>query len=203
MRRWGVSSWAPMLATLITILLTQNSQSPSCHTSGGAVACGYHCRAELGEVRCAQTPEGICQRLEGQLVCWDPPEEVRLHDSSHTPRCKAKRGEIACGYSCATSETKLACAQTPWGVCTTRYDEVVCWDPPPAIIHHFTDELKGASCISTETAYACGWNCKQVRSEAQCAQSPRGTCSSQDGRLYCFEPPVPPVSHAPPATRLP
>lgn len=188
-----------MLATLITVFLTQNTQGPSCHTSGRAVACGYQCRAELGEVRCAQTPEGICLRLEGQLACWDPPEEVRLHglrDGSHKPLCKAKLGEVACGYACATSETKLACAQTPWGVCTTRYDEVVCWDPPAAVIHHFTDELKGATCLSTETAYACGWDCKQSRSEAQCAQTPRGKCSAQDGKLFCFDPPVPPISHA-------
>lgn len=186
-----------MLGLLVALSLTQGSApAPSCHTSGQQLACGFHCRAELGEVKCAQTPEGVCQRVEGQLVCWDPPEEVRLHaPDARPPQCKAMLGQVACGYACESSATHLACAQTPWGACTTRYDEVVCWDPVPATIHHFTGELKGATCTSTETAFACGWDCRRSRSEAQCAQTPRGHCAAIDGRLACFDPPVPAISH--------
>lgn len=191
-----------MLSSLATlVVLTQASPAPSCHTSGRSVACGYHCLAELGEVKCAQTPEGLCQRAEDRLVCWDPPEEVRLHAVTRKPQCKLKRGLVSCGYACATSETKLACAQTPWGVCTTRYDDVVCWDPAPATIHHFLEELQGAKCLTTESAFGCGWDCRTSRSEVMCAQTPRGRCAVQDGRLFCFDPPALPISHPPPSAQ--
>ncbi len=190
-----------MLATLAAVILAQASvPAPSCRTSGSQLACGYHCRAELGEAKCSQTPEGICQNVEDRLVCWDPPEEVRLHATAQRPSCKKKFGEVACGYACATSPTKIACAQTPWGSCTTRYDQVVCWDPAPATIHHFTEELAGVRCVSSETSFACGWDCKRSRSEVRCAQTPRGTCAVNEGKLVCFDPPVPAVSHPPAPT---
>ena len=199
-----------MLTT--TLLLAALTQTPaaSCHQSGSSRACGYDCRAEFGEVRCAQTPAGFCTRIEGQLLCWDPPLEVQLHPIAFgKASCRSKYKDIACGYVCASSENHLACAQTPFGVCTTRFDEVICWDPSPELIHHHLvnlaspGDLRGASCVTTETAFDCGWDCKKSYQGVQCAKTPAGTCSMLDGRISCFDPPLPPIFHplAAPALR--
>lgn len=189
-----------MLST--TLLLTLLSQSaPECRTSGLNQACGYSCRAELDQVKCAQTPEGFCTRLEQQLVCWDPPEELRLHPNSSAKNatCHAKYRDVACGFACLTSPNHLACAQTPYGVCATRFDEVTCWDPAPATLHHFTPaELAGAKCVQSDTGFACGWDCKKSYQQVQCAQTPKGRCAVNEGRLTCFDPPLPSITHAPP-----
>ncbi len=184
-----------MLTSLLLLALTQ---TPECRTSGTTTACGYNCRAELSEVKCAQTPQGVCQRIEGQLVCWDPPEEVRFHAAPAAPVCKAKFRDVACGYTCATSPDKIACTQTPWGVCGTRHGEVKCWDPAPAVVHHFanTGELRGATCVHTAQGIECGWDCKTSYREVQCAQTPKGVCRVVDGRIACFDPPLPPITHA-------
>jgi hypothetical protein len=63
------------------------------------------------------------------------------------------------------------------------------------VIHHLTDELKGASCTSTESAFACGWDCKRSRNQVQCAQTPRGRCALVDDKVTCFDPPVPAITH--------
>lgn len=187
-----------MISTLTLLLLSQSA--PQCVTSGLNQACGYSCRAELDQARCAQTPEGFCTRVEQQLVCWDPPEEVRLHPTSPAPKpaCHAKYRDVACGYACVTSPNHLACAQTPYGVCATRFDEVQCWDPSPAALHHFSaKELAGARCVQTDQGFACGWDCKKSYQQVQCAQTPKGGCSVNEGRLTCFDPPLPSLAHEP------
>ncbi len=188
-----------MVTALVMMVLTQ---TPECRTSGMQTACGFHCRAELDEVKCAQTPQGRCERIERRLVCWDPPDEVRFHEDAGIPGapvCRAKYRDVACGYACVTSPNKLACAQTPWGVCATRHDDVHCWDPKPEVIHAFvaTKQLGGAKCVQTDSGFACGWDCKRSYQDVQCAQSPVGRCSVFEGRITCFEPPLPPVTHAP------
>ncbi len=188
-----------MTSLLLLAALAQIEQ-PTCHVSGDEQACGFHCRAELGQVRCAQTPEGFCTRIEGQLTCWDPPDEVRWHPVEGGPiaHCQAKYREVACGYACLSAPSHLACAQTPFGVCSTRFDEVTCWDPSPGVLHFYSAaELKGASCLQSDRGFACGWSCKKSYQAVQCAQTPKGTCSVIDGRIACFDPPIPPVTHAP------
>lgn len=178
------------------VLLTL-SQTPECRTSGLQTACGFHCRAELDQVMCAQTPQGTCERVEGKLVCWDPPEEVRLHSPTSRPDCRMKYGEIACGFSCGTSETQLACTSTPWGVCSMRNNKVSCWDPSAAVIHNFASKgLSGAKCLQTNSSFACGWDCKESYRDVQCAQTPQGKCSIFEGKIVCFDPPIAPVNHA-------
>lgn len=187
-----------MQTLLLALALSQAAPQPECRTSGLNTACGFHCRAELDQVRCSQTPEGLCENVERQLVCWDPPDELRFHAAEVPPAtCHAKYRQVACGYSCTTSPTQLACAQTPWGVCATRFDRVACWDPSPAVIHHLPrKELVGASCLQTDKTFACGWDCKRSYLDAQCAQSPRGKCVIIEGRISCFDPPLPPITHA-------
>jgi hypothetical protein len=45
----------------------------SCVENAGRMACGYGCATLRGEVRCAQTPRGSCQVVNGQFACFDPP----------------------------------------------------------------------------------------------------------------------------------
>jgi hypothetical protein len=44
-----------------------------CKSSHGAIACGYGCVAAHGQVKCAQTPHGVCKAAYGKITCWDPP----------------------------------------------------------------------------------------------------------------------------------
>jgi len=46
---------------------------PTCRSAYGETACGYHCTAAYGQVRCAQTPHGQCKAAYGEVTCWDPP----------------------------------------------------------------------------------------------------------------------------------
>lgn len=185
-----------MFFTLL-LVLSQNLPAAECRTSGMNVACGFHCRAELDEVKCAQTPQGLCTRLERQLVCWDPPEEVRLHFSGEAaPVCKTKYREVACGYACLTSPNRVACAQTPFGVCATRFDQVQCWDPSAAVLHHSSPQaLRGAKCLQTDKTIACGYHCLRSYQDVACAQTPQGHCRIFEGRIVCFDPPVPAITH--------
>lgn len=193
-----------MNALLLVVVLSQNvpkTPDPECKTSGTQQDCGYHCRAELGEVRCARTPEGFCTRIAGQLACWDPPEEVRLHGAGKaTATCSAKRSDVACGFACLDSPSNQACTQTPWGACVTRFDSVACWDPSPAVVHTFYPDLGGAKCLSTDLAWACGWDCKQSYQEVACAQTPTGRCMVIKGKISCVDAPVMSPSHAPVTT---
>jgi hypothetical protein len=189
-----------MLSSAIVLsLLSQSAPVPECHTSGASQACGFHCRAELNQAKCSQTPEGFCENVEQHLVCWDPPEEVRLHGVPGVKAsCQVKFREVVCGFTCATSETHLACTQTPWGVCSTRFDSVACWDPSPEVIHAVPPgELVGAKCVQTDDGVACGWDCKTSYQQVACAQSPRGKCVVNEGHIACFDPPLPPITHAP------
>ncbi len=170
---------------------------PECHTSGQSRACGFHCKAGLGEVACARTPDGLCVALEGKLVCWDPPDAVRFHPPKRaTPAsCRAKFSELACGYACETSATHLGCAKTPYGTCSARYDAVTCWDPSDALIHALGPELPRPQCVTAGDRVACGYQCQSSRSEVACAQTPGGTCSREGDRITCFDPPLPQSDH--------
>lgn len=44
-----------------------------CERGAGRIACGYGCKSGGGDVRCAQTPGGVCQQNAGTITCFDPP----------------------------------------------------------------------------------------------------------------------------------
>lgn len=196
-----------MLTTLSLVLLAQAAAPiprAECRTSNNVQACGFHCIAELDQVKCAQTPQGFCTRKERQVVCWDPPEELRLHapEKVSSATCHAKYRDVTCGFACTSSPNHLACAQTPWGVCVTRFDDVACWDPSPAVVHHLPQaELAGAKCVQTNEMFACGYDCKTSWQSAACAQTPRGKCNIVEGKILCFDPPLPSITHEPVRTK--
>lgn len=170
---------------------------PECRISNGVEICGYHCLVHPRGGACSRTPEGMCQVLDGEVYCFDPPEEVRLHLTSPAPVpiCKSKYGTRTCGYSCESSPTKLGCTQSPWGRCKASFDELTCWDPPPETVHAFAPNLSGSTCVSTQRMTACGWNCKTSYQEAACAQTPNGRCSVYQGKVQCIDAPVAPIMH--------
>lgn len=166
---------------------------PECHTSEGQVACGFNCKVGLGVAKCAQTPDGFCQTLDGQVICWDPPEVVQQHPPKKpiVPACHSKFGEMACGFICESSPTKMECTQTPYGACLSKFDQVLCWDPSEPLIHLSAPELPQARCLATQMEIACGYHCKSVYQQVACAQTPQGRCVVTDGKVGCWDPPLP------------
>ncbi len=183
-----------MLLSLLGVVLLASAPSvppSSCLSAHGKTACGYLCRASATDVNCASTPYGTCGIFEGMVRCFDPPLVAIHHppDEGLRPECKAVRGEVACGFNCLVAKGKVACAQTPYGVCREHYGELRCWDPPAAAIHEFGADVPRPACFTASTALACGYDCKVSRSEVQCAHSPRGRCVKEDLRIQCFDPP--------------
>jgi len=95
----------------------------TCQTAYGKTVCGFDCASAYGELKCAQTPEGVCHSAYGQLVCWDPPRPVRRGIKA---RCQSAYGQIACGYGCVTAYGKVRCANSPSGTCQAAYGDIVC-----------------------------------------------------------------------------
>lgn len=58
----------------VPVVLAHQGAPPAmaCMRLNGQIACGYHCVSANGEVRCASTPNGICQVTNSHVVCWDP-----------------------------------------------------------------------------------------------------------------------------------
>ncbi len=46
---------------------------PSCLTASTAIECGYDCKSNRAEVRCAATPRGRCEKNDFRIECFDPP----------------------------------------------------------------------------------------------------------------------------------
>ncbi|MCC7072544.1 MAG: hypothetical protein IT383_14545 [Deltaproteobacteria bacterium] len=51
------------------VLADPNAPAMSCLTAYGKTACGYGCQSGYGDVRCARTPNGVCQSAFGKVVC--------------------------------------------------------------------------------------------------------------------------------------
>ncbi|WP_224362961.1 hypothetical protein [Hyalangium versicolor] len=184
-----------MLLTLLGVTLlasTPNIPPSTCLNANNRSACGYSCRSTFADVRCAMTPYGTCSTFEGRVVCFDPPTAAIHHppDEGLRPECKGVAGSTACGFNCLIAKGKVACAQTPYGVCREHYGELRCWDPPEGIIHEYGANTPRPQCLTSGTGIACGYDCKSDRSEVKCATTPRGRCEMHDNVLECFDPPA-------------
>lgn len=105
-----------------------------CQSKQGQLACGYHCQTrETGDVRCANTPDGICVATRLGITCWDPPVFAYCADSRPLPRplCMTVDGNAACGYGCKARNGVIRCAQTPGGQCQVFPQDILCTDPAP------------------------------------------------------------------------
>ncbi len=180
------------MGCLIGALIHGDAGAAECLTSSGKTACGYHCLASDGEVRCSQTPEGVCSASSGVVACWDPPAVLRRVFGERLPKasCSTTYGQTACGYSCEMSDDRVQCAQTPFGECRVSTGNLVCWDPPAAVVLAKGGRTPGAVCISSSGKVACGYHCLAYDGAVPCSQTPEGTCSVQQGHLVCWDPPL-------------
>jgi hypothetical protein len=65
--------WDP--PPLVLASLYERGEAPpraQCLAAFGHVGCGYRCQATTREVRCAETPYGICRVRFGKITCFDP-----------------------------------------------------------------------------------------------------------------------------------
>jgi hypothetical protein len=189
----------------ILLWILPATPASTCTTNNGKTACGYRCLAAHGDLACAQTPLGICRATSDGatnpgVVCWDPPESVRLHygDRAPPPDCVMRRGELTCGYRCQASGDNAECAQTPDGVCRASSRGVVCWDPASNLYCAGNGSLPRPQCIVNDGEIACGYNCEARGGQLACAQTPAGRCTYNYGSFECIDPPGPAMCGAMP-----
>lgn len=185
-RFWGV------VGMLGLVSFGGGASAADCLTSSGKTACGFHCVSGEGQVRCSQTPEGVCSVTSGVVACWDPPAVLRRVYGERVPTasCVTTYGQTACGYSCEMNSDRALCAQTPFGECQASDSRVVCWDPPAAVILTRGARTPAATCLASSGKIACGYHCSAYDGAVRCAQTPDGTCSVQQGKVVCWDPPL-------------
>ncbi|WP_375767761.1 hypothetical protein NR798_39740 [Archangium gephyra] len=54
---------------------------PGCLTASTAIECGYDCKNNRTDVKCAATPRGRCEKNDFRIECFDPPS---LLQCAHT-----------------------------------------------------------------------------------------------------------------------
>src|SRR5215471_1883000 len=144
---------------LFVISMAGDTSAAECLTSGGKTVCGYHCVNGEGQVRCSQTPEGVCSVSSSIVACWDPPPVLRTVFDGRPPggRCVTNYGQTACGYACETNSDRAQCAQTPFGVCGNIEGRIGCWDPPAAVILARRGKTPAPECLASSGKLACGY----------------------------------------------
>jgi hypothetical protein len=191
----GMNLSRPVLpiAMFVVAVAPRVSADADCLTSNNQTSCGFSCLAAYGVVRCAQTPDGICEAGGASVTCWDPPPYVRRHYGVALPRpeCTHDYGLVACGYHCASGYGKVRCADTPAGSCESAYGQVVCGDPRPEEFRR-REAIPQAECAHAYNRVACGYSCIDGYGDVQCAKSPDGICRVVDQSLRCFDPVPPP-----------
>jgi hypothetical protein len=166
--------------------------APTCLTSEGRTACGYHCVASSSQVQCSQRPEGVCVVGSGTVACWDPPPLLRgIFPIRFTrAQCVASSGQIACGYHCISNYDRVACAQTPFGACLANEDRLQCWDPSLQVIAARGELTRPASCVANYGKVGCGYNCVANYGQVRCAKTPEGFCRAERDTVFCWDPPA-------------
>ena len=169
--------------------------TPSCLRHGDRLVCGFHCTSNLNSAACAQTPEGMCTATPSQVVCWDPPPDVRAimqsgRDDLPQPKCITSLNGAACGYYCEETGDQVACANSPMGACATRFGVLRCWDPAPEVrwAMEVQGDLRAASCERTLDKVACGYACVSTLKNVKCAQTPWGSCNRSFDAIACWDP---------------
>jgi hypothetical protein len=175
---------------VLLILLLLAAEAPACLEAGGERACGHHCVARFGLVRCARTSHGICWAEGGTVTCWDPPQHVAEGSGPlpPRPRCQRAGDRTACGYECLARGDEVACTQTPEGACVLlERHGVVCWDPPPHVRARMASPPR-PTCVEEEGRVACGYQCLAREGELACTRTPWGLCRSAESGLTCWDP---------------
>ncbi len=171
----------------------KNVPKPACLWRGQNGACGYDCKAQLDQVGCAATPQGVCIAQYNKVLCFDPqPALYGVYGKGiPEPRCLAQDGHLACGYGCKSTGGRLACAATPHGVCEERDGQLVCFDPDKLVLCARGKGTPKPACLMGFGQLVCGYDCKAASGRVACAQTPDGTCDTAGANApTCFDPPV-------------
>jgi hypothetical protein len=175
--------------------IVAGSPAPSCTRLNDHLVCGFHCTSNLNQAACSQTPEGMCAATPNQVVCWDPPPDVRMimhsdRDDLPQPSCITSINGAACGYDCQRTGDEVACASTPMGACATRFGVLRCFDPAPEVRWQMEaqNDLTRASCERTLDNVACGYACVATLKNVRCAQTPWGRCTRSFDSIACWDP---------------
>ncbi len=179
-----------MLLTVISWwLLAQPVQK--CVTVNGTRSCGYECIDNGERAQCTQSPTGVCAKNSQTVVCFDPPTWLQAAWGAGPlpkPSCESVGASIACGYDCKREGLKVACAQTPKGVCTREYGMLLCFDPPPEVYGIFGHAIPAPICKAQDGQVACGYKCVAGSGQLACAKTPFGVCAEAGGAPSCFDP---------------
>lgn len=177
-----------MLTTLL--LSAALAQAPQCVTSNGARVCGFSCLDNGATAQCAQTPEGVCAKNSSVVTCFDPPLWLKPLSLGALPKpaCVSEGGNLACGYDCKREGGRVACAQTPKGLCQASYGALTCFDPPPEAYAVLQGDLPAPKCVAQEGRVACGYGCVASNGLIACARTPFGVCDENGGAPRCFDP---------------
>lgn len=169
-----------------------DASAAECITSDGKTACGYHCVSAEGQVRCSQTPEGVCSVSSGIVACWDPPAVLRrvFPQGVPTATCVTTYGQMACGYVCDTTSDRALCSQTPFGACGEVEGRIACWDPPAAVVLAKQKKTPIPTCLVDSGKIACGYGCVAHDGVVRCAETPDGGCRVEQGKIICWDPPL-------------
>lgn len=175
------------LATL-AVILAQPAQK--CVTVGGTRSCGFECVDNGVRAQCTQSRVGVCAKNSTQVVCFDPPIWLAAvwGGSVPKPSCETDGTNIACGYDCKRAGTRVSCASTPAGLCTTQYGTVTCFDPPPEVYGVFGKSVPAPSCKAQDGQVACGYACLANSNQIACAKTPFGVCAEAGAGPSCFDP---------------
>jgi hypothetical protein len=178
-----ITCWDPP----VQVLPLAQGVRPECKTVSGVTACGFHCEARFGQVKCAQTPDGSCAARDGQITCWDGPLASQPNPNFVAkPECKTAYGKTRCGFSCVAAYGEIACANTPQGACLAAYGKLECWDPPRCTQGLWPPPEK-SGCTAAYGNLRCGYGCIAAYGQLKCAQTPGHTCGAAYGTVVCSD----------------
>jgi hypothetical protein len=90
-----------------------------CIAHAGKIVCGWDCKTQFTEAKCASWPGGACVRHRDTVVCGPeaPPRWWALYHEDAEPlpkaRCINKHDQVACGWNCVSRYGKVKCMPTP------------------------------------------------------------------------------------------
>ncbi len=175
---------------LLALMAVLSQAEPKCVTTNGTRVCGYGCIDNGSSARCAQTPDGVCGKSGSVVTCFDPPLWLAALHLSVVPKptCVYDGGNLACGYDCKREGGRVACAQTPKGMCQAQYGALVCADPPPEVYAVLGDDTPSPTCKAQDGTVTCGYQCLAAGGRIACAKTPFGVCAENGGTPLCLDP---------------
>lgn len=173
-----------MVTLALLVALHAGAQTQECKSAYGKTACGYHCLAAYGDIKCAEHPQGTC---------------------------KAAYGEVACGFDCTAAFGKVRCAPDLGGVCKAAFGDVVCsgserpdgagWRGPNGRVDRWRNDDRydrrwrepadapPQECKSAYGKTVCGYHCQAAFGDVRCARTHKGACEVAFGKITCDDPP--------------